>query len=98
MTRPIQVGDLVWVLHGCCSDNKIGHILTVIEIYLGSAHCYDCDKDFTGPIGILGKRGYARWGRPLSWLKRIPPLDELEHDEIVDEVDDLIGHVIKVKL
>ena len=75
--RPIAVGDLVQVLHQCCYAEHIGKIFTVSLLYFGCGKCDFCRTDHTGvPSAHLD--GAEDWGFRRSWLKRIPPLDELE--------------------
>ena len=80
--RPIQAGDLVVVVMGC-DKNAFGMIFKVREIYERHAPlpCVFCNQKHSGkyagaerPFG--GIKHYTR--APLNWLKRIPPLEELE--------------------
>ena len=82
--RPIQVGDLVVILNACCNDARshIGGIHLVSEVSAGggwNARC--CGYKGGGPDARLA---YKENLSPLlgwfqqSWLKRIPPLSELE--------------------
>ena len=81
----IKAGDLVVVLRCCCVDEKTGHIGTVSEVFFARRACGKCGLNYTGiPAAFLdGDRGH---GFALSWLKRIPPLDELERDQMIEEL------------
>jgi hypothetical protein len=83
----IKVGDLVVVVRGCayCGDESLGEIFTVARVQeaYGAMTCcgigaYDRD--------ITASAGHPDEGVPIGMLKRIPPLDELERDQIVKEL------------
>ena len=86
MSQEIKVGDLVQVMRTCCGVFS-GYVFTVTEIFRpdGVRRCKKCG--FTSEAQWL----FARTGRrrnpkkvPLHWLKRIPPLEELDdvkHEE-----------------
>lgn len=86
MREPIKVGDLVMVVKPtpCCrGGNALGFLFRVDYIASGPQRCVSCgwrgestDAWFDGSD--------TSW--PLSVLKRIPPLDELEG---VDEREEL---------
>ena len=71
MSEQIKVGDLVVIVNYCCSDIDLGKILTVTGFT--KAACPMCGAKCDS-CAFLG--GY--WAPPLSWLRRIPPLSELE--------------------
>jgi hypothetical protein len=75
----IKVGDLVMVVRACCKQQqgKLGRIFTAEPTPNAQKNSWCCDL-FTGPCYFSG------WGQ--WYLKRIPPLDELERDQIVDEL------------
>lgn len=76
--RPIQVGDLVAVVRACCTTPRVS-IFRVGEIRVApiAAGCHNCG--YTKPAGTpLARVNDSDAGYPLPWLKRIPPLDELE--------------------
>lgn len=82
--RPIQVGDLAVVVrgHNCVLELYGGVPFTVTALlapYGGGWHCPKCDRYSAGPNAI-GAEGLTKkdCGIPLSWLRRIPPLSELE--------------------
>ena len=89
MDRPIQVGDLVWVVrgHSCFYEIHGGHIFTVSEIVTPIGGGYTCQKckirDFCpnvlGAVFAEIKESYAAC--PITWLQRIPPLSEPEQIE-----------------
>jgi hypothetical protein len=69
---------LVIILRGCCDDSEIGSIRTVDRIKSSPPlECSACGYRPQGSYAVWNK-GFYEWGRPLSWLKRIPPLGELE--------------------
>lgn len=75
----LQVNDLVMKI----GDNqehvvKAGSIGTVISLVCFS--CFNC-----GRIGVSWP-SYGDWNSSRELLKRIPPLDELERTQIVNEV------------
>lgn len=82
MSEPIKVGDLVMIVCQCCSDDYLGQIFTVQELAQGS-ECDDCGAQDDRPSAILELENaeYLAWGLPMSWLKRIPPLSELEGEK-----------------
>ena len=82
--RPITVGDLVQVVrgHSCILARVGGWTFVVVEIVQprgGGWYCEHCKTENAGPnepgaARRIGEGAYL----PLSWLKRIPPLAELE--------------------
>lgn len=77
MDRPIQVGDLVQIVrwpHKCTPQSGWPRLGTpfVVEA-IDTCCCGICGER----TGIGAGNGLGR-GAPLSWLKRIPPLEELE--------------------
>jgi len=76
--RPIQVGDLVQVVRWPCCGRYLGNIFKVEEISSSdSALCFECGAR-SGPSGFYAAPEKYNRGAPVSWLKRIPPLEELE--------------------
>lgn len=77
--KPIAVGDLVQVVRTCCNEFLKGPwIFQVAEIASEpEAFCSQCSKDVPGGAQARGLTGH-RVGVPLPWLRRIPPLSELE--------------------
>lgn len=83
MDRPIQVGDLVQVVRGHECD--LGDIFILKEIFFqhDGWHCPHCgaDGDDDGcDIGIKSRKGNIWEGVNMKFLKRIPPLSELESE------------------
>jgi hypothetical protein len=87
MSEPIKVGDLVMVVRGC--GCYLGEPYRVKAMDIGNKiyfRCIRCRK-YQGIQPLVEVHGNRRDGYfPLSWLKRIPPLDELEG---VDEKETL---------
>lgn len=89
MSEPIKVGDLVVVVGSHCGGSALGIIRTVIEIktnYYGQ--CSKCGfRQVHSVVGVLdGPAPWSLWHVPLPWLRRIPPLaelDEVERDESI---------------
>ena len=92
MTERISVGDLVQVVRGhqCTVERFCGLIFVVAEIVQprgGGWHCPHCNLDSAGPNEpAAGMYVGARNHVPLSYLKRIPPLSELESEQRKEEV------------
>lgn len=82
MSEPIKVGDLVMVVRVCCTAymDGAGPIFRVHKIHgvgRGSTCAY-CGAML--PNTDRATEG-ALVGVPLPWLKRIPPLSELESEK-----------------
>ena len=77
----IQAGDLVILIrtHGCGDGPGpcVGHIFTVTNIEYKPTICPTCNKIETE----WSAWGLEKYLTPLSWLKKIPPLNELETTE-----------------
>jgi hypothetical protein len=85
----IKVGDLVQIVHQCCSaDSELGEIFLVAAITTEPTHCSDCGYFHYGPAAYdVQFPAASDFGAvPLTWLKRIPPPAELG---IVDEKEDI---------
>ena len=88
MSEPIKVGDLVVITRQHCNDENVGVITTVIAISLNpEIRCRRCAAIYSvGTVALLeetnGRAGY----QPLCWLKRIPPLSELEGEKREEKV------------
>ena len=87
MTSPLKVGDLVRVVKGCPICSFRGGYIFTIEIIvngMGGFFCTSCLESIH-PAG-RGAHGENVGYIPLSWLRRIPPLGELEeHKEVIKE-------------
>jgi len=78
MDKPIAVGDLVQVVRGCCAV-RLGKVWTVEKIVnLGNFTNTACDFCGAPQFGLAAGNWTVNEGAPLSFLKRIPPLSELE--------------------
>lgn len=94
MDKPISVGDLVMVVRGheCVLRLKGGipwRVLGFSAQRNGGWHCPKCfEGDIAPEAAIAARLEFHDKGNgiPLSWLKRIPPLDELETVRTEDEV------------
>lgn len=83
--KPISVGDLVMLVKGCCQDAEkhLGWVGTVEGVLQTHSYCH-CGDSFAGLCAIvtIEKRGDL----PLRWLKRIPPLEELDEVKRDEEI------------
>lgn len=87
MSETIKAGDLVVVTKMCChmQERWLGFTFTAIPFspeYEGFSKC--CGRHFSGPywtdvVDVGG--GWSAW-----YLKRIPPLEELESEKRVEEI------------
>ena len=90
MAEPIKVGDLVTVVRTCCSttaDESIGLIgtVTTIEAFrTGTWACTYCSADGNDLKAKFSNSSFPI--APLSWLKRIPPLSELEGERTEEKL------------
>lgn len=90
MSKPIQVGDLVRVIraHDCKPTRGYGVIFTVERIAparrFECIHCLGTIKDGRPLAYGIISRGPG-W-HPLEWLRRIPPLDELEGERTEEDL------------
>lgn len=79
MSEPIKVGDLVVVVKPtpCCgSTGAMGEFFRVGEIVVCEGSCNDCGVE--GSPELCAVIEGEDEGAPLSILRRIPPLAELE--------------------
>ena len=79
--KPISVGDLVVVVRDCCGK-YIGRTFIVEQMATGEAECVFCRARFhnvtvAGDASVASLRDNGNLGI-LTWLRRIPPLEELE--------------------
>ena len=91
MSEPIKVGDLVMIVRVCCAKrDALGAIFSVagIDSYRTGAwqcrHCMTTGRDCR--VKATAKYGDGNMHAPLSWLKRIPPLSELEGEKRDEEI------------
>jgi hypothetical protein len=80
--RPIQVGDLVQVVRDCCG-HWLGSVFTVGSFTNAvKVECNFCPPGYPTQTVVAIRSGRARmYCCPLPWLKRIPPLSELEGEK-----------------
>lgn len=91
MDKPISVGDLVQIIkpiHCCGRGKSIGKIFTVhhFEPFVGS--CGDCGT--MGDGRMLACPGQSWHGYSVERLKRIPPLEELEREKLLEKLPELV--------
>jgi hypothetical protein len=83
MSEPIKVGDLVVVMRDHLCAPRVGHVYRVLNLCSDRFLCPDCgDRSPEGIHADLDAKSYWELDLPvtlpLNWLKRIPPLEELE--------------------
>lgn len=89
MNEPIKIGDLVMFVRSCCTVYLDGVSIFKVEDMndgpIGWARtCKGCRNAL--PNGQFASPSRDVWGAPVSWLKRIPPPEELG---VVDEREEL---------
>ena len=88
MAEPIKVGDLVMVVRAHCGTAKaLGRVFTApepIKSWTGMFECGVCHSVWpcNENLYALSKGRHV----PQSWLKRIPPLSELEGEKRDEEI------------
>lgn len=82
MSEPISIGDLVVVVKACCSKltesgSAFGTVGTVVGFNTGDSRCPHCNWNahITWAELDSGHEAY------VAWVKRIPPLSELEGEQ-----------------
>ena len=78
--KPISVGDLVVVVREprrCGQFFRLGLPYRVTGFF-HACRCRNCNERFAEPSALIDGKYEAI---PLSWLKRIPPLDEIESEK-----------------
>lgn len=81
MSDQIEIGDLVQVVRSCCTKRVqpptfvVGKIEPAYNDY-GQTFCSDCMKLMPDVAMVFPASG--RVAQPITWLKRIPPLSELD--------------------
>ena len=102
MSEPIKVGDLVMVVRGhSCAIELIGGVpFTVesIEPQIGGSWCNRCGERNIAPESLYGATGvpkprvkvmkakFPKGAMPLEWLKKIPPIGELDDVKRDEEI------------
>lgn len=83
----IQVGDLVRVVKVGCEhgENLIGRIFIVPSIHHGLLHCELCDFH-AGSGSYVMDPIFEGMCFDLAWLKKIPPIEDLQDTEHREEV------------
>ena len=88
MSEPIKVGDMVTYRHVCCARFTDGiWIFRVVSIHRTRpmpCSCAGCDRLI--PDEMCAAESMEFHGTPLSWLKRIPPLSELEGERTQEDI------------
>jgi hypothetical protein len=83
--RPIAVGDLVQVINACCqpAEKFLGVVFKVRSVAPGPLHCVFC-------YGLGKSPNYAEdhEGKWYGYLKRIPPLSELENSKTDEPIEE----------
>ena len=74
MNKPIEVGDLVQVVHSCCDKFVVYPTFVVQDLTPTGDFCFFCSTSL--PPGMSAGDPH-RYGYPVQWLRRIPPLSEL---------------------
>lgn len=85
MSTDIKPGDLVVVVRGSpCghTNNLIGKVFTVLGIHPVGARCTDCGFKILMPCAMY-RAGCAV---PFAWLKKIPPLADIETVKREEEI------------
>lgn len=88
-----NAGDLAIVVHvcGCDANRDMGRVVTVARLLLcGSTHivrCATCHQPFGAVDCAICDTPEGAILFVRSWLRRIPPLVELESIDIVTELE-----------
>ena len=83
----IKTGDLVVVVRGHeCDLGNIFRVSKMMSAPSGHWHCLQCRWGaWSDDVGCF-RDGPGGYGAPLSWLRKIDPLDELEKTEREEEI------------
>jgi hypothetical protein len=88
MSEPIKAGDMVMVVRWPHkhiqgrSGQTFPKVFTVERVTSLGCHCPTCREEFSPPEAWWD----AAHAIPTAWLKRIPPLDELEDVKRDEEI------------
>lgn len=88
-TETIKPGDLVQVVRWPCCGALLGHIFTVgyLDTLWGKGWiCCRCKRDVLVGTWAVSADNPPDLGGHISWLKRIPPLSELESEKRDEEI------------
>lgn len=77
-SEPITVGDLVQVVRGHECDLGLVFTVASIEHWQLGWYCPKCRVESYAPYTAVGPAGFPGDGVDITWLKKIPPLSELE--------------------
>ena len=83
--RPIQIGDWVVVVRWGPCGCGLG-VTGIVERILLPDNLRRCAECKTPSSGLYTPCWFGNWQAPLEWLKRIPPLDELEDVKRDEEI------------
>lgn len=88
--RPIQVGDLVQAVRWPCCGKWLGMIFRVNAFKgveagerLGCSNCGVAMPEVSQAYDVWSIAGRSA---PITWLKRIPPLEELEGQRTQEDI------------
>ena len=87
MIRPIKIGDLVMFTRSCCDrfrDSVAVFVVASIRPTRTSSWCSGCRRELPNEPYAADAPQYP--GAPVSWLKRIPPLGELESEKTKEPI------------
>lgn len=85
----IAAGDMVMVVRDCCG-RYLGQVFRVQEVHPESAWiCGGCNGRGVNPTAIHPNCPQPELGPvyPLPWLRKLPPLDEPEHEVRKEEIE-----------
>lgn len=97
MSEPIKAGDLVIVVRDCCG-NSLGRIATVEQTnpaddWAALWQCGVCRATLKSAMSLVrlpeisaAPEKPSRGWWPTAWVKRIPPLSELEGENRKEEL------------
>lgn len=91
----IKAGDLVVVMRSCCQATAIavGRLFRVRLIRdcrpLG-IRCEHCGETWRSQMAEAEKSTEVLDHAPIPWLKRIPPLEELERDKLTEKLKEIV--------
>ena len=84
--RPIAVGDLVVVARDCCG-HWLGRVFVAGEFMkTPRLECGECNWHSSATAVKVEHYIGRMWCMNLSWLKRIPPLSELEGERTEEQI------------
>lgn len=87
MREPIKAGDFVVIIQGCCDramEGVVGLHATVLRFFDDPGHlCCFCNSPIPTKRAELD---HAEWNSPVPWLKRVPPLSEMEGEKRDEEI------------